>query len=321
MPTINEIVLFLHAENTLHEHSSSREVNILRPATISEASLGEFAFCGSTARNPQELLSQTHASLLIVDKDIRVDEDRLFEAGVQAVIYRDNARLDFLRVVEKFFAQSRPMGIHPTAVIDPEASIHPSVSIGPFAYIGKCEIDEGTIIYGHVYVYGGNVKIGKNVVIHAGTVIGVDGFGYARNENGELELFPSFGGVIIEDDVDIHSHVNVDRGTLGNTIIGQGTKIDKFCHIGHNAVVGKHSVITAHCVLGGRAQIGDYTWIGIGTCIRDGGIKIGSHSFVGMATVITKDVPDNMTVMGAPARSIEDYKKLLSSFRQMIEND
>jgi len=183
--------------------------------------------------------------------------------------------------------------------------------------VGKCEIGEGTVIHGHVHIYNSNVKIGKNVIIHAGTVIGVDGFGYERNESSKLEYFPSIGGVIIEDDVEIHSNVNVDRGTLGDTLIGRGTKIDKFCHIGHNVVIGKHCVITAHCMLGGSAQIGDYAWIAPCVCIREGGIKIGSHAFVGMAAVVTKDVPDGTMVVGAPARRIEEYKKILKAVKQL----
>jgi UDP-3-O-[3-hydroxymyristoyl] glucosamine N-acyltransferase len=165
------------------------------------------------------------------------------------------------------------------------------------------------------------VRIGKKVVIHAGTVIGVDGFGYARNENDELEFFPHLGGVLIDDCVEIHSNVNIDRGTLGDTILGQGTKVDKFCHIGHNVVIGKHCVIAARSMLGGSAQIGDYSWIAPCACIRDGGIKIGSHAFVGMASVVTKDVPGGTTVMGVPAWHESEYKKMLKVLHHFIEKD
>ncbi len=110
--------------------------------------------------------------------------------------------------------------------------------------------------------------------------------------------------------------MNVDKGTLGNTVIGKGTKIDKFCHIGHNVVIGEHCVITAHGMFGGSAQVGDYTLIAPCVCIRDGGIRIGSNAFVGMAAVVTKDVPDGATVMGVPARPIEQYKKILRTVKE-----
>ena len=293
----------------------TQERMITHPAPIHEAQNDlAITFCSKVGADALMLIRSTKAGVVLCADDQSLDE--LVDTGRTLVAVK-NPRLSFLRLIKSVFAEPPLRGIHPTAVIDPEAKIHLNVYIGPFTYVGKCEIGEGTVIYGHVHVYGNNVKIGKNVVIHAGTVIGVDGTGYARNENNELEHFPSVGGVIIEDDVDIHSHVNIDRGTLGNTVIGQGTKIDKFCHIGHNVVIGKHCMITAQSMLGGSAQIGDYVWIAPCACIRDGDIKIGAHAFVGMAAVVTKDVPDGVTVMGAPARPIEQYKKVHSAIKQI----
>jgi len=280
-------------------------------AEVSELAI---TFCNKIGADARELIRSTKAGVVLCCNDRSLAE--LAVRGKTLIQVR-NPRLSFLRLIGAVFAEPRPRGIHPTAVIDPDAKIHPDVYIGPFTYVGKCEIGEGTVIYGHIHIYGGNVKIGKNVVIHAGTVIGVDGFGYARNEGGELEHFPHLGGVIIEDDVEIHSNVNIDRATLGNTIIGQGTKIDKFCHIGHNVVIGKHCVIIAHSMLGGSARIGDYVWIAPCACIRDGGIRIGAHALIGMGTVVTRDVPDGAAVMGVPARPIEDYKRILKAVKQL----
>jgi UDP-3-O-[3-hydroxymyristoyl] glucosamine N-acyltransferase len=289
--------------------------SVTHPAPIKEAR-NEFAitFCTKPDIDALELIRSTKAGVVVCRDNESLDE--LGDSGKTLIVVR-NPRLSFIRLIKAVFAEPIPCGIHPTAVIDPDANIHPDVYIGPFTYVGKCEIGEGTVIYGHVHIYGNNVKIGKNVVIHAGTIIGVDGFGYSRNESNELEYFPSLGGVIIEDDVEIHSNVNVDKGTLSNTVIGKGTKIDKFCHIGHNVVIGKHCVITAHGMFGGSAQIGDYTLIAPCVCIRDGGIRIGSHAFVGMAAVVTKDVPDGVTVMGAPARPIETYKQILKAIKEI----
>ena len=129
-----------------------------------------------------------------------------------------------------------------------------------------------------------------DVIIHANTVIGLDGFGYARNELGELEKFPHIGGVLIEDNVEIASNTTVQRGALGETVIRQGTKIDSHVHVGHNSITARHTVVTAHAMIGGSVQIGDYTWVGAGAMLKNG-ITIGSHAVVGLGAVVVKDVP------------------------------
>lgn len=309
MPTIGEIVSFLQAEDSLLRLVEEVHSTVIhRPAPIAEAVPGEVSFCGATARKPQELLDRTRASLLITDRGISFDERRLAQAGVHAVVLRDNARLDFIRVVEKFFARPRPQGIHRTAVISPLAKIASDVYIGPLCTVGEAEIGGGTIIHAGVHIYDG-VRIGRNVTIHSGCVIGADGFGFERNEAGELQKFPHIGGVVIEDDVEIFALTHVARGTLGNTFIGQGTKIDTFVHVAHNIRIGKHCAIISHAMLAAET-IGDLSWIAPSACLRDR-IAIGSRVTVGLGAVVTKDIPDGTTVMGLPARPIEEQKRLL----------
>lgn len=178
-----------------------------------------------------------------------------------------NPRLSFIRCMNHFFPKEQ-RGIHPSVHIDD------------------------------------SVKIGKNVTINAYSVIGSEGFGYVRNEEKTLEKFEHIGGVIIEDDVAIGALTTVDRGTLSNTIIGEGTKIDSHVHVGHNVVIGKYCIITAFSMLGGSAKIGDYCWIAPCACIRDG-ITIGKNVLVGMGAVVTKDVPDDDIVIGVPAKSMK----------------
>lgn len=160
-------------------------------------------------------------------------------------------------------------------------------------------------------------KIGKNVIIHPNVLLGGDGFGYERDEHDELIKFPSIGGIIIEDDVEIFPFTNIDRGTLDNTIIGKGTKIDHYCHIGHNVRIGKRCVITAGVIIAGSVTVGDDVFIGINSSIRDG-IKIGKHAMVGMGSVVTKDVGDNWTVYGVPAKQVQNKIKTQSNRRKSL---
>lgn len=150
---------------------------------------------------------------------------------------------------------------------------------------------------------GQRVKLGRNVIIHSGTVIGEDGLGFVKDENNEWVKFPHFGRVIIEDNVEIGANCVIDRGTLGDTVIGRGTKIENLVHVAHNAKIGKHCSIVAVTYIGGSSVIGDYAWVGPQVCIRDQ-IKIGSNCLIGMGSVVTKDIPDNWVVMGTPAKFV-----------------
>lgn len=318
MITIGNIVDFLQAENSLYQlEEKVIDVSIERPAAITDAQPGDVSFCGATAKDPQEFLSKTKASLLMVDRNISIDEKALARANIKAVILSDNARLDFMRVVKHFFASPGPTGIHPSAVIAHSAVIASDVFVGPLCTIGeKVEIGEDTVIHSGVHIYDG-VRIGRKVTIGSGTVIGAEGFGYERNSLGELEKFPHIGMVQIGDNVDIGSNVSIDRGTLGKTVIGEGCKINNATHIAHNVEIGENTIIMAQVYLGGSLKVGKQCWIGPRATIRDR-IQIGSDVFVGMGSVVTKNIPNRVTVMGAPARKIQDQKKLLTHWALVI---
>jgi UDP-3-O-[3-hydroxymyristoyl] glucosamine N-acyltransferase len=318
MPTIGSIVNFLQAEDLLYPLvERAVDVPISGPAVITDAQGGDFSFCTARADNPPELLAGTHASLLIVDRKISIDKTSLAKSGVQAVILSDNARLDFLRVLEHFFSQPRPSGIHSSAVIAPSATIGQNVFIGPFCTVqAYVEINGETVIHAGVHIYE-KVRIGRNVTIHSGTVIGKDGWGYERNKLDKLEKFPHVGSVEIGDDVEIGGNVVIDRGTLGKTVIRDGCKINNGTHIGHNVEVGEDTIILPQAYLGGSSKVGQRCWIGPHAIVRNR-VIIGSDITVGMGSVVTKDIPSGLTVMGSPAREVEDQKKLLRYWAKVI---
>ena len=230
--------------------------------------------------------------------------------------------------------------IHPTAVVSAEATVAENVAVGPYVVIeGGVKIGAGTVLdagvilgegveigsdsrlYPRVAVYPG-ARIGNRVVLHAGVVVGGDGFGYVFAE-GQHHKFPQVGRVIIEDDVEVGCNTTIDRGSLGTTVIGEGTKIDNLCQIAHNVRIGKHCVIAAHSGISGTVEIGNYVVMGGRAGISDhvrieDGAVIGGGSVVGTGKIIRKGV----TVWGMPARPLGEVKKMhayLASLPRLVE--
>ena len=256
--------------------------------------------------------AETKARLIFVDPAVGLSDDLL---KTKTFIVVDNPKLAYIRVVEKYFVMKPPFGVHPTACIHAEAKIHPDTHVGPFSYVGRSSIDEGTILYGHCFIYD-HVAIGKNVVVQAGAVIGSDGYGYSRNEEGIFEKFPHVGGVVIENDVEIGANTCIDKGTLGNTIIREGAKIDNLVHIAHNVIVGKHAAVIANSMIGGSTEIGDYGWVAPSASLMNG-IRVGAKATVGLGAVVTKNVPDGETWAGVPAQPLKEFVAMQKKMKEL----
>ena len=263
--------------------------------------------------NIEEILSKSKCNVIITSKNYR-DIVEKFKNNIFFILV-DDPKLSFLKVADRLFNYKQKTGIDKSSTILPEAKLGKDIYIGPNCFIGRVEIGDNTIIMGNNCILDKTI-IGKNVVINPGTVIGSEGFGYSRDENKVLHKFPHFGGVIIEDDVEIGSNTCIDRGTLGNTIIRRGSKIDNLVHVAHNVDIGEYCLIIANSMLGGSLKIGAYSWVAPSSSIMNG-ITIGENVTVGMGAVVVKSVAENQTVAGVPARPIEEFIKIQAKLKNL----
>lgn len=226
-------------------------------------------------------------------------------------------------------------GIHPTAVVASESSIDSSACIGPNCVIESgVSIGSGTVLAANVFV-GRNSRVGANchvhpnvsirngcvlgdrVVIHCGTVIGSDGFGFAM-EQGRFRKIPQIGNVVIENDVEIGANTTIDRATMGETRICEGTKIDNLVQIAHNVRIGRHCVIAAQAGISGSTQFGDYCRVG-GQAGFIGHIKIGDGAAFGAQSGISADVSPGEILSGSPARPHSLWKRMEAALPRLPE--
>ncbi len=259
-----------------------------------------------------------------------------FTSATKALIRVPNARVAAAKVLALFYPSDGVVpGIHPSATIAPSAAVDPTAQVGPGCVIGDgvkigarsvlkggnhvgrdCQLGEDVCLHPHVVLYP-RTQVGHRVAIHAGTVVGSDGYGYVFDEGRHLKM-PQVGNVIIHDDVEIGANSAIDRGALGPTVIGQGTKIDNLVHVAHNVVIGRHCLIMGQVGFAGSTQLGDYGVIASQTGIADH-LKLGRQVTVGGKSGVMRDIPDKETVMGFPAVPDRQAKRQWIAIQKLPE--
>ena len=226
-------------------------------------------------------------------------------------------------------------GIHPGACVHPTAKIADDVEIGPGVMIGEevvigqgstihsgaqiladCCLSENVTIFSNVVLYE-RTFIGPRVIVHAGAILGAYGFGY-KLVNGRHQLSAQLGHVEIGADVEIGACTTIDRGTYGPTVIGEGTKIDNLVMIAHNCRVGKHNLICSQVGIAGSTSTGDYVVMAGQVGVRDH-VHIGNRAVLGAKAGVAADVPDDVSMLGAPAKPIREEKVLFASIAKLPE--
>jgi len=233
-------------------------------------------------------------------------------------IVADNPYAYFARVSQLFNPVITQSGIHPSAVIAPNAKLGRNVSLGAGCVVGEnVVIGDDSCLYPRVVLYPG-CTIGARVVIHAGAVIGADGFGLAP-ENGRWVKIPQIGGVRIGDDVEIGANTTIDRGTLDDTVIEEGVKLDNQVQVGHNVRIGAHSAVAGCVGIAGSARIGRHVTIG-GAAMIHGHIEIADHVHVSAGTLISRSLTKPGTYTGIyPFDEHDAWKRNAARLRRLAK--
>jgi len=270
-------------------------------ASIKEATEDELSFCYHEGEKGASLISQSKAGVILCKKAL---EGLIQQKPGCQIFYLDNPRFVFVQIMKQIYNKKRNVGISSNAVISKGAKIGFDCYIGHYSVIGEnCKIGNNTIISERVSLVQ-NCSIGDGCIIQPGVTIGADGFAFERYQNGELERFPHIRGVKIGNNVEICANSSIARGSLSDTLIGDGTKIDALVHIAHNVVTGKNCELTAGTIIGGSTTLGDMCWTGLNSTLKDN-IKVGNKALVAAGAAVIHDVQDEDIVAGVPAKSIK----------------
>jgi UDP-3-O-[3-hydroxymyristoyl] glucosamine N-acyltransferase len=305
--TLSEIATLLNLPTPGEAHRPVSGVS-----TLLEASERELSFLGSDKYLDD--FARTKAAAVLVQKRVKLPADHK-----KLVFFVDDADLAVAKLLEHFAppVPRPPVGCHHSAFVAPSASIAEGARVGPNVFVGDdCRIGRNVVLHAGVYVgcdvsigddcqlFPGvvvreRITIGNRVTIHAGSVLGTDGFGYRWDGKQHVKI-PQIGTVIVEDDVEIGSCVCIDRAKFSATRIGRGTKIDNLVQIGHNVVVGPHCIIVGQAGLAGSVTLGSGVVLGGQSAVRDH-VTMGDQSAVAACSGVAEDVDPKTIVSGLPA--------------------
>lgn len=272
-----------------------------------------------------KFLDKSYAKCFIVEKNLEAK----ISNKTKSFIFADKAYLSFIKVINKFFLKEKIFNKNPKQNIAKNVTIYPNVYLGD-----NVSIEEGTTVYPGSVILD-NVKIGKNssilpnsvifhdvsigdnVIIGASSVIGGDGFGFVESD-GEKVKVPHLGSVIIEDNVEIGSNTSIDRGTLLNTIISKGTKIDNLVQVAHNCEIGENGILCGMVGLSGSTKLGKNVIMAANSGTK-GHMKIGDGCIVTARTSVSKDLEAGKTVKGYPARDLNKELKIQTLLGKLPE--
>ncbi len=295
-------------------------------STVEEAGADEITFLSNKKYEP--LLKTTKASAVIVAKPaetgaaLLIVEDPYY-AFMQIVVLLHGHRkhkkvgVSKLASIEETAKFGASCNVYDFAVIRENARIGKNCCFYPGAFVGPdVKMGDDCIVYANAVIYDG-CEIGNRVIIHANAVVGEDGYGFATHK-GEHHKIPQIGRVVLEDDVEIGACCTIERATLGDTIIGKGTKVGDMVAIGHGAKIGPHCLLVPQVGISGSAMLGHHCVLA-GQVGVVGHIKIGNMVTIGAQSGVANDIPDGATVLGSPAVEANKAKRVYASMQHLPE--
>jgi len=293
------------------------EVEITAVSNIEDAGESSVVFAVEVEALGRAL--QSKAGVILASRKLESAELPPFRMPDPRILWVADARYAFALVARRLRGNEVRAGVHASAVVGQRVTIGVGTAVGPGAVLGdEVMLGSGCEIGARVTIYAGTV-LGDRVVVQAGAVLGSTGFGYVRSaETGEYLIFPQQGRLVVEDDVEIGANTTIDRGALGETRIGRGTKIDNLVHIGHNCVIGKNVIIAAQtgisgssvvedgAILGGQVGIGEHATVGAGVILGGGAGVLSGKKMRGPGEVF----------WGRPARPLKEYLRDLAQLKR-----
>jgi len=307
---------------------ASTDIEIVGAAGLDEAGEGQVTFLANPRYTPR--VNTTRAAAVFLSEEAQTDRDI-------AILRVKDPYLAYTRALRIFHpeAELEPF-VHPSAVIDPTARVAKRVAIGACVVIGRnafvgddVRIHPNVTVYDDVTIGRGSVihsgvairertVIGERVVIHNNSVIGCDGFGYAKDEDKRWLKIPQAGRVVIEDDVEIGAATTIDRASVGESRIGRGTKLDNLVQIGHSCTVGEDSLLCAQVGLAGSSHIGSRVILA-GQAGVAGHLTIGDDVVLTAKSATSHDIPAGKVISGIPAFDNKDWLRSTAAFRRLGE--
>ena len=318
-------------------HTTAEIATLLAGEVLGDAHATLTGFATADTARPGDLtFAETEEFLISAENSAAtaVIAGKNASSAKKTIIRVDNPRIAFAKALNAFFPEPKfAAGVHPSAVIAASAQVDATAHIGPHCVIGErvkigagvvlrsgnsigddCVIGDGTMLFANATLYP-RTQIGQRARLHAGVVIGADGFGYVFDVDAHRKI-PQIGNVVIGDDVEIGANTTIDRGALGSTVVGKGTKIDNLVQVGHNVELGEHCILCAQVGIAGSAKLGNHTILA-GQVGIAGHLKIGNRVTIGSKSGVMHNIADGEQWLGIPAQPDRQAKRMMIAMQRL----